>query len=476
MTNFQELHLSEPVERAVSNMGFEEPTPIQALTIPLAMNGQDLIGRAQTGTGKTAAYGIPLVERCDNESDKLQGLVITPTRELAMQVAEELNRIGQFKGIHTLPIYGGQEIDRQIRALKKHPQIIVGTPGRLMDHMRRRTIRLQQVQMVVLDEADEMLNMGFKEDIESILEQMPEQRQNLLFSATMPPNIQRLAQAFMKDPELIHINPREVTVANIDQEYIEVSESQKLDVLCRLLDIHSPDAAIVFSRTKRRVDEIAEALSKRGYSAEGIHGDMSQNGRDMVMRKFKSGMIEVLVATDVAGRGLDITGVTHVYNLDIPQDAESYVHRIGRTGRAGEKGLALTFVTPRELSHLRYIEQHTRHTIVRRPVPTVHEVMAGLQQAAMESLLAAVGKDENAAYKTLAEALLEDHDSVSLVAAALKMLTREPDHSPVQDLTVAPPIIVRGHEKNRGTPASPARKSNRTGAPTRQGRTKTRSH
>lgn len=476
MTNFQELHLSEPVERAVSNMGFEEPTPIQALTIPLAMNGQDLIGRAQTGTGKTAAYGIPLVERCDNEADKLQGLVITPTRELAMQVAEELNRIGQFKGIRTLPIYGGQEIDRQIRALKKHPQIIVGTPGRLMDHMRRRTIRLQQVQMVVLDEADEMLNMGFKEDIESILEQMPEQRQNMLFSATMPPNIQRLAQAFMKDPELIHINPREVTVANIDQEYIEVSESQKLDVLCRLLDIQSPDAAIVFSRTKRRVDEISEALSKRGYSAEGIHGDMSQNSRDMVMRKFKSGMIEVLVATDVAGRGLDITGVTHVYNLDIPQDAESYVHRIGRTGRAGEKGLALTFVTPRELGHLRYIEQHTRHNIVRRPVPTVHEVMAGLQQAAVESLLAAVGKDENAAYKTLAEGLLEDHDSVTLVAAALKMLTREPDHSPVQDLTVAPPIIVRGHEKNRGTPASPARKSNRPGVSTRQGRTKTRTH
>lgn len=476
MTNFQELHLSEPVERAISNMGFEEPTPIQALTIPLAMNGQDLIGRAQTGTGKTAAYGIPLVERCDSESDKLQGLVITPTRELAMQVAEELNRIGQFKGIRTLPIYGGQEIDRQIRALKKHPQIIVGTPGRLMDHMRRRTIRLQQVQMVVLDEADEMLNMGFKEDIESILEQMPEQRQNLLFSATMPPNIQRLAQAIMKDPELIHINPREVTVANIDQEYIEVSESQKLDVLCRLLDIQSPDAAIVFSRTKRRVDEIAEALSKRGYSAEGIHGDMSQNSRDMVMRKFKSGMIEVLVATDVAGRGLDITGVTHVYNLDIPQDAESYVHRIGRTGRAGEKGLAITFVTPRELGHLRYIEQHTRHNIVRRPVPTVHEVMAGLQQAAVESLLAAVGKDDNAAYKTLAEGLLEDHDSVSLVAAALKMLTREPDHSPVQDLTVAPPIIVRGYEKNRGTQASPARKSNRPGASARPGRTKSRTH
>lgn len=471
MTTFQELQLTEPVARAIGKMGFEEPTPIQALTIPLALAGRDLIGRAQTGTGKTAAYGIPLIEKCNTEQESIQGLVITPTRELAMQVAEELNRIGQYKQIRTLPIYGGQEIERQIRSLKKRPHIIVGTPGRLIDHLRRRTIRLQQAQIVVLDEADEMLNMGFKEDIEAILEQMPTQRQNMLFSATMPENIQKLAREFMKDPEIVHINPREVTVANIDQEYIEINEAQKMDVLCRLLDVQSPDAAIVFTRTKRRVDEVAEALSSRGYSAEGIHGDMTQNNRDMVMRKFKSGMVEILVATDVAGRGLDITGVTHVFNLDIPQDAESYVHRIGRTGRAGEKGLALTMVTPRELRHLRYIEQHTRHKINRRPIPTIHEVMEGLQQAAIDNLLAVMSREDTLAYKSLAENLLEEHDSVSLLSAALKMLTREPDQSPLQDLTMAPPIFVKGAEDRQKKSAS-FRRTSRPGGESGRARTR----
>ncbi|MEA1961019.1 MAG: DEAD/DEAH box helicase [Bacillota bacterium] len=443
MTTFDELQLAPQIMQAIITMGFEEPTPIQEETIPLALAGRDLIGRAQTGTGKTAAYGIPMVDRCDLEVEYIQGIVITPTRELAMQVAEELNKIGHFKHVRALPIYGGQEIDRQIRALKKRPAIIVGTPGRLMDHMRRRTIRLQNIKMIVLDEADEMLNMGFKEDIEEILKHMPEERQNLLFSATMPVHIQNLAREFMNNPEMIHIKPHEVTVSAIKQQYIETPEMKKLDVLCRLLDIQSPDLSIVFGRTKRRVDEIAEALSKRGYSAEGLHGDLSQNMRDIVMRKFKSGTIEVLVATDVAARGLDISGVTHIYNFDIPQDPESYVHRIGRTGRAGETGLATTFVTPREIGHLRFIEQITKQQIDRQPVPTVNEVFAGLQRMVVENLLAVTEKEDIQQYKSLAESLLDEHDSVTLLSAALKMLTREPETSPAQMLSEVPPIRVK---------------------------------
>lgn len=443
MKDFKELGLDKRILQAINDMGFEEPTPIQSHTVPLALQGKDLIGRAQTGTGKTAAYGIPLVEKCEAERHFIQALVITPTRELAMQVAEELNRIGQYKDIKSLPIYGGQEIERQIRALKKGVQIVVGTPGRLMDHLRRRTLKIDRVQMIVLDEADEMLNMGFREDIEEILKDMPSVRQTLLFSATMPPHIQKLANDYMDNPEIIHINPREVTVANIKQQYIELNEGQKLDVLCRLLDIQNPEMSIIFSRTKRRVDEIAEALAKRGYFAEGIHGDLAQNRRDIIMRKFKSGATEILVATDVAGRGLDITGVTHVYNIDIPQDPESYVHRIGRTGRAGETGIAVTFVTARELAHLRLIEELTKQKIDRQPIPSINEVYSGLQRAVVENLINVMEKEDSQIYKTTAENLLNEHDSVSLLAAALKMLTKEPQGRPEEVLSQAPPINIK---------------------------------
>lgn len=275
-------------------------------------------------------------------------------------MSEELNKIARYKGIHVLPIYGGQDMTRQIRALKKKPHIIVATPGRFMDHMRRKTIRLHAVEMVVLDEADEMLNMGFIEDITTILQEMPEERQTLLFSATMSKPVQEIAQKFMDNPDIIKVKAKEVTVANITQQCIKVKEREKFDVLCRLLDIDAPELAIVFGRTKRRVDELSEALHKRGYKAEGIHGDLNQAKRDSVLRKFKEGRVEVLVATDVAARGLDISGVTHVYNFDLPQDPESYVHRIGRTGRAGKTGLAISFATPGEIDHLRTIEALTK--------------------------------------------------------------------------------------------------------------------
>jgi ATP-dependent RNA helicase DeaD len=403
MSVFDELRLSSQVMQAVNEMGFEEMTPIQQQAIPVALQGKDLIGQAQTGTGKTAAFGIPMVERFDLEQEHIQGIVVTPTRELAIQVAEELYKIGQFKGIRALPIYGGQNIDRQIKALKKRPHIIVGTPGRLLDHIRRRTIRLQQIKVIVLDEADEMLNMGFIEDIEKIFQETPDKRQTMFFSATIPKSLQKIAQRFMKEPEIVGIKAKELTVPSIEQYYMEFSDDKKFNVLCRLLDIQLPELAIVFVRTKRRVDEIAEALKKRGYSAERIHGDLSQGMRDTVMRQFREGIIDTLVATDVAARGLDISGVTHVYNFDIPQDPESYVHRIGRTGRLGQSGQAITFVTPREMHHLRVIESLTRRKITRRPVPTSAEAIAGQQHQIMEKLIQVAESTEIEQYRGFAK-------------------------------------------------------------------------
>jgi len=457
MSNFNESGLSEPLTRAIFEMGFEEMTPVQELAIPLALKGRDVIGQAQTGTGKTAAFGIPMIERIQPEREHIKGLVITPTRELAIQVAEELNRIGQFKGIRSLPIYGGQEIDRQIRSLKNRPQIIVGTPGRLMDHMRRKTVRLQQIEFVVLDEADEMLSMGFVEDIENILSEVPAERQTLLFSATMPKSILDLSKRFMKDPELLSMKTKEMTVPQIEQYYVEAQEKQKFDVLCRMLDIQSPELAIVFGRTKRRVDELYEALSKRGYSAEGIHGDLTQSRRDMVMRHFKEGLTEILVATDVAARGLDISGVTHVYNFDIPQDPESYVHRIGRTGRAGKAGQAITLVTPREIGHLRLIEQVARRKIIRKPLPTLNDAFAGQQRITMDKILKAVEENGTHKYREMATELLEECDSVSLISAALKLLTKEPDTTPVM-LTDESPLRSRQPHRERFEPAGFPRK------------------
>ncbi|MCC3648093.1 MULTISPECIES: DEAD/DEAH box helicase [Cytobacillus] len=448
MTTFSDFGLSNEIVKALSNMGFEEPTPIQAQAIPIGMQGKDMIGQAQTGTGKTTAFGVPLLEQIDlNEG--IQGLVLAPTRELAVQVAEELNRIGQVKGVRTLPVYGGQDINRQIRALKKHPHIIAATPGRLIDHIERKTIRLSNIKMVVLDEADEMLNMGFIEDIERILSEIKGERQTLLFSATMPRRIQSLAEKFMQEPEMVKVKAKEMTVKNIEQYYMEVHEKQKFDVLCNLLDIQSPELAIVFGRTKKRVDEVVEGLIKRGYSAEGIHGDIPQAKRDQVIRRFKEQTIDIMVATDVAARGLDISGVSHVYNFDIPQDPESYVHRIGRTGRAGNKGLAITFVSPREIDHLKIIESVTKSKMAKKPVPSFKDVVAGNQQATINKLMEVIEKEEHADFKRVAENLLEDTDSVTLLAAAFKLLTKGPDVTPVK-LTAVEPIRVRKPKGDRG--------------------------
>ncbi|SET00617.1 DEAD/DEAH box helicase [Paenibacillus sp. NFR01] len=442
MKTFAEFGLEPKVLQAITELGFEEATPIQEQAIPIALTGSDMIGQAQTGTGKTAAFGIPLISKITREDEKILALIMTPTRELAIQVAEEIGKLSRFKGLRSLAIYGGQDIGRQIRGLKKKPQLIIGTPGRLLDHINRKTIRLDDVQTVVLDEADEMLDMGFMEDIQTILKLVPEERQTMLFSATMPPNIQRLAQQFLKNPQHVSVIPKQISAPLIDQAYIEVPERQKFEALSRLIDMESPELAIVFGRTKRRVDELSEGLQKRGYSADGLHGDLSQNQRDAVMRKFRDGSIDVLVATDVAARGLDVSGVTHVINFDLPQDPESYVHRIGRTGRAGKEGTAWSFVTPREMDHLHLIERVTRHRITRKPLPTMAEAIEGKQRITAERLLATVEGGELNEYKGIAIQLLEQYDSVQLLSAALKLLTGESKDAQVE-LTPEDPIRVK---------------------------------
>ncbi|MBD2846042.1 DEAD/DEAH box helicase [Paenibacillus sp. IB182496] len=442
MKTFTEFGLEPKVLQAITELGFEESTPIQDKSIPIALTGSDLIGQAQTGTGKTAAFGIPLISKIPLSEDRIVALIMTPTRELAIQVAEEIGKLSRYKGTRSLPIYGGQDIGRQIRALKKRPQIIIGTPGRLLDHINRKTIRLDDVQTVVLDEADEMLDMGFMEDITSILSLVPEERQTMLFSATMPPNIQRLAQRFLKEPQHVSVIPKNITAPLIEQAYIEVHERQKFEALSRLLDMESPDLAIVFGRTKRRVDELSEALQKRGYSADGLHGDLSQNQRDNVMRKFRDGSIDVLVATDVAARGLDVSGVSHVINFDLPQDPESYVHRIGRTGRAGKEGAAWSFVTPRETDHLHFIEKVTRQRIAKKPLPSMAEAIEGKQRMTAERLLEIVQSEDFNEYKASSIQLLERYDSVHLLAAAMKLLTGEKKDVSIE-LTPEDPIRAK---------------------------------
>nr|WP_091272303.1 DEAD/DEAH box helicase [Alteribacillus persepolensis] len=445
--------MDEQTLQAVNEMGFEEATPIQAEVIPKVKQGHDIIGQAQTGTGKTAAFGIPLIEQMEEDEAHPQGLVLAPTRELAIQVSEELNRLARYKGVQALAVYGGQEISRQIKALKRRPQIIVATPGRFMDHMRRKTIRPKYMKMVVLDEADEMLSMGFIEDIETILQEVAEERQTLLFSATMPKRLQTVTSKFMHQPETVKVKSKGLTVSNIEQRYIEVPEKQKFDTLCYLLDITPPELAIVFGRTKRRVDEVSEALTRRGYAAEGIHGDLKQAQRDKVLRKFKQGTIDILVATDVAARGLDVSGVTHVYNFDLPQDPESYVHRIGRTGRAGKEGIAYSFATPKERSHLTFIEQTTKTKMIRQDIPTYAEAMHGRYQQVVNKLLETIKNEDVQDLESAAKTLLSGHDPVTLVAAALKMNTNEPERVEVhltEEASLRPKKPKGGGRKSRG--------------------------
>lgn len=423
---FKELNLSKELLEAVKKSGFEEATPIQAETIPLVLEGKDVIGQAQTGTGKTAAFGLPMLEHIDPRKNQIQGLVISPTRELAIQTQEELFRLGRNKKIRVQAVYGGADIGRQIRALKDHPHIVVGTPGRMLDHIHRHTLKLATVETLVLDEADEMLNMGFLEDIESIIAQVPEQRQTLLFSATMPKEIKNIGVKFMQDPHHVKIKAKEMTADLIDQYYVRAKDYEKFDIMTRLFDVQSPELTLIFGRTKRRVDELARGLEARGYNAEGIHGDLSQQKRMSVLRAFKNGKLDILVATDVAARGLDISGVTHVYNYDIPQDPESYVHRIGRTGRAGKSGMSITFVTPNEMNYLHVIENLTKKRMSPLRPPTEKEAFKGQISQAVELISEKMAENGLDKYQDEAEQLLEHYDAEDLAALLLKTLAKDP--------------------------------------------------
>ena len=372
---FEEMGLSEEIQKAVRYMGFEEASLIQAKAIPAMISGIDLIGQAQTGTGKTAAFGIPLLEKVDPKLKKLQAIVLCPTRELAIQVADEIRNLSRYMhGIKVLPIYGGQDIVKQIRSLKSGTQIVIGTPGRVMDHMRRKTMKLDFVHTVVLDEADEMLNMGFREDIEFVLSGVPEERQTVLFSATMPKPIMEITKKFQNNAKVIKVTKKELTVPNIEQYYYDVKPKKKEEVLSRLLDIYSPRLSVVFCNTKKQVDLLVNALLGRGYFAAGLHGDMKQEQRDRVMQGFRTGKTEILVATDVAARGIDVDEVEAVFNYDLPQDDEYYVHRIGRTGRAGREGRAFSFVSGKEVYKLKEIQRYCKTKIYAQKVPSLNDV------------------------------------------------------------------------------------------------------
>lgn len=372
---FDELNLSAPILRAVAEMGFEAVSPIQAQAIPAQMEGRDMIGQAQTGTGKTAAFGIPLLQKIDPEDKKIQAIILLPTRELAIQVAEEIRRLAKFMHkIKVLPVYGGQDIGRQIRSLKEGVQVVIGTPGRVMDHMRRRTIRVDHVHTAVLDEADEMLNMGFLEDMETILSQLPQERQTVMFSATMPSAIADIAKRFQHEPVMVRVVKKELTVPEVTQYYYEVKPKNKVEVLCRLMDLYSPKLSVVFCNTKKGVDELVQALQGRGYFAEGLHGDLKQEQRDRVMNGFRNGRTEILVATDVAARGIDVDDVEAVFNYDIPQDDEYYVHRIGRTGRAGRVGKAFSLVVGKEVYKLRDIQRYCKTKIIPQAIPSLDDI------------------------------------------------------------------------------------------------------
>jgi len=422
-TQFSDFALSREVGKAIVDMGFEEPTPIQALTIPLIQSGRDVTAQAQTGTGKTAAFGIPIIERIDPANRVVQAIVLCPTRELAIQIAEEFsNLLAHIPRIVVLPVYGGQPIDRQLRALRQGVHIVIGTPGRVMDHLERRTLVLSDVATVVLDEADQMLDMGFRDDIELILKKVPQNRQTLLFSATMPQPIIDISKRFQNKPEFVRVQYADLTVPQIEQSYIEVRDREKLDVLCRVIDLWDPRLAIIFCNTKRRAEELAGKVKARGYRAEELHGDMKQSQRDRVMGRFRKGQIDILIATDVAARGIDVDDVDMVINFDVPQDVEYYVHRIGRTGRAGKSGRAVTFVAPRDLTKLREIEHYAKIRIPRVPIPSQSDVTRTRTHSILENVRKMISEGGLEAFTRIIEDETEgDLTSVEIAAALLKL-------------------------------------------------------
>lgn len=440
LVKFRDLGLSEMMLNSLRKKGFEEPTPIQAKTIPfLLANKKDLIGKAQTGTGKTAAFGIPIIENIVPDSKKVQAIILAPTRELAIQVAEELSSFAEEQKTKIIAVYGGQPIERQIDRLRRGVDIVVGTPGRILDHLERKTLDISKVSYIVLDEADEMLNMGFIDDIETILKAAPKQRRTVLFSATMPQHIERLAKQYMNEYEVIAAASDNISKANIQQIYFEVPQSDKFEALFRIIDVEESFYGLVFCRTKLDADEIAHKLANRGCRAEAIHGDLSQGQREKVLQKFKAKKITVLVATDVAARGIDVDNLTHVINYSLPQDPESYVHRIGRTGRAGKTGIAITLITPSEYRKLVAIQRMSNSTITKQKVPNVADVIESKKQRIKNSIIKIISGGKFSDLEPIAEEILKESSDPKVVISALLKLAfkdelNERSYSEINDI------------------------------------------
>lgn len=435
-THFSELGLHPNLVQTITELGYNTPTPIQSAMIPVMLKGGDVIGQAQTGTGKTAAFSLPIIENIQPKARHIQALVLAPTRELAMQVAKAMKEYGKDAGTRVLAIYGGQPYGIQINALKRGVDVVVGTPGRMLDLIKQRNLDLSGVSTVVMDEADEMLSMGFIEDIESILSAVPNERQTALFSATMPPEIRRLAEKYMVNPETIAIKNKEMTVEAIDQRYILANEKDKLAALTRLFEMEEIGSALIFARTRVSTGRLANELATRGYPAEVLNGDLSQEAREAVMRRFKHNKLQVLVATDIAARGLDIDHISHVFNFDLPDYPETYVHRIGRTGRAGKEGTAISIVTPKEQWKLRRIEGYTKCKITKSDLPTADEIREFRDNQSTDRLMVWLNRGrcgkERATVNTLVEA---GYDPVEIAAAALKMSRAQEKHRPIAEVS-----------------------------------------
>ncbi len=440
-SDFNMFGLHPQVLQAVTDLGYEVPTPIQERAIPVLLAGRDVLGQAQTGTGKTAAFALPLLHNLDTGARGVQGLVVTPTRELALQVSKAMYEYGRLRGARVLAVYGGQSYDRQISRLERGVDIVVGTPGRMLDLIERGVLNLSSVRYLVLDEADEMLSMGFVEDIEAILRETPPERQTALFSATLPEPIRQLAERYMRSPEAIAVNPERITVAETEQRHYLVYEEDKLAALMRLLELETISGALIFTRTKLKAAEVADALVARGVQAEALHGDLTQTARETVLNRFRQGRLTFLVATDVAARGLDIEGISHVINFDLPLDAEAYVHRIGRTGRAGRAGIAISLLTPREKQGLRRIEAYTLQSIPRGKLPSVEDVLAHRDALFIQQVETAAEKRDNAAMEMVQRLCAMGHTPEEVAAAAVQMARAQEQHRPIEAINELQPYL-----------------------------------
>lgn len=467
---FAKLHLSDNLLKAIAEMGFNDPSSIQAEAIPQMIKGIDIIAKAPTGSGKTAAFAIPILERLDlnPENKNVQALVLCPTRELAIQVHREFEKLTKYmENISVVSVYGGQQIDKQLNALRKNPQIVVATPGRLMDHLRRGSVKLDFMGMVVLDEADEMLDMGFRDDIHTILEDTPENRQTVLFSATMAKDIVAITKKFQKSPIIVDVMDNLQSIPDIEQVYYEVSEKGKIELLMRLLDLHSVKLGLVFCNTKSNVDRVVEILKTRGYFSDSLHGDMNQAQREKVMRGFRNGSVEILVATDVAGRGIDVKNIEAVFNYDLPRDDEDYIHRVGRTGRAGESGRAFTFVSRNQVQSIRRIERANGVLINKREIPSFDEIEAARVNSYQEKIKNIIKCDDLADYINKVEAMVGDEMSLIDIAATLLKMSMNKESKKISKNAILEEEFS-GNDSDRGSRGRNSRGNRKQGTGSRR--------